>query len=170
MAKEARTYARVKDAEDLIKQMTEKYPELFWEVRPEQIAVMGVDNIQRGEKAIKKNPAYAKLMTVKGAEKAIFETNNIPIRYIVEVYWAEWNMWGAKFRQWALANSILAISHVEEKKNKLDCVGFKVLLDVSGVNWEREPDNLPNLLADDVEFNLDLRPGLNDDGEEEDGE
>lgn len=170
MSKEARTYARVTDAEKLIEKLCEKHPDLFWAVKPGQIAVMGVDNQQRGDKSIAKNPAYAKLRLVKGAEKSIFETNNIPIRYIVELYWDEWNHWGSSFRQWTLANALVEITPEEEKRNKKDCVGFKVLLDVCGVNWDREPDKLPNLLDDDVKFNLDLRPGLNEDGEEPEGE
>ena len=69
-----------------------------------------------------------------------------------------------------VTNAILEVTPEEEKRNKKDCVGFKVLIDVSGVNWDREPVKLPNLLTDDVKFNLDLRPGLNEDGEEPDPE
>lgn len=170
MSKEARTYARVTEAEKLIEQLCEKHQDVFWSVRPAQIAVMGIDNHQRGEKAIKKNPACAKLRLVKGAEKAIFETNKIPIRYIIELYWSDWNVWSPVYRQWVLANAVLEITPEEEKRNNKDCVGFKVLLDVSGVNWDREPDKLPNLLTDDVKFNLELRPGLNEDGEEPESE
>lgn len=166
MSKEARTYARVTEAEKLIEQLQAKHPDLFWAVRPGQIAVMGVDNQQRGEKAVAKNPANAKLRLVKGAEKAIFETNSIPIRYIIELYWSDWNVWSPVYRQWVITNAIMEVTPEEEKRNKKDCVGFKVLIDVSGVNWDREPDKLPNLLTDDVKFNLDLRPGLNEDGEE----
>lgn len=166
MSKEAKTYARVSDAEKLISQLCEKHPDLFWAIRPNQIAVMGIDNQQRSEKSVAKNPANAKLRLVKGAEKAIFETNSIPTRYIIELYWSDWNIWSQSYRQWVLTNAILEITPEEEKRNKKDCVGFKVLIDVSGVNWDREPNSLPNLLSDDVKFNLDLRPGLNEDGEE----
>ena len=168
MARTARSYARVADAESLIAQLTEKYPDLFWAVRPSQIAVMGVDNQQRSDKAIQKNPAYAKLRLVKGSEKAIFENNNIPTRYIIELYWDEWNNWGNAYRQWILANVLMEITPEEEKRNSPDCSGFKVLLDVCGVNWDRTPNDLPNLLVEDVEFKLDLRPGLDDQDDEHD--
>lgn len=170
MSKEARTYARVTEAEKIIEQLQAKYPDVFWAVKPGQIAVMGVDNQERGEKAIAKNPAYAKFRPIKGAEKAIFETNKIPIRYIIELYWSDWNAWNAAYKQCVLTSAVLEVTPEEEKKNKYDCVGYKILFDAVGVNWDREPDKIPNLLNDDVKFNLELRPGLNEDGEEPDPE
>lgn len=165
----ARTYARVTEAEKMIKALCEKYPDLFWAVRPEQIAVMGVDNQERSEKAVEKNPNYAKLRVVKGSEKALFIDSHIPIRHVIELYFSDWQAWKDAYRQWVLANCIVQISAEDEKKHAPDCTGFKVLLDVSGVTWddERFTDNLPNLLHSDVKFNLDLRPGLEatEDGE-----
>lgn len=166
MSKEARTYARVPEAEKLIEKLQEKYPDLLWAIKPGQIAVMGIDNQQRGEKAVARNPSYAKLRLVKGAEKSIFETNNIAIRYIIELYYSDWNVWNSAYRLGVLTNAVLSITPEEEKRNKQDCVGYKVFFDAMGVNWDREPDKIPNLLNDDVKFNLDLRPGLNEDGEE----
>ena len=160
MSKETRHYDRCKEAEELIKLLCDKYPDLFWTVRPEQIAVMAIDNQERGEKAIKKNPNYAKLRPVKGAEKAIFESNNIPIRQIIELYYSDYNTWNAAYKQAVLASIILGVSAEEEKTVKKDLVGYKVLTEALGVNWDREPDNIPNMLKDDVPFNLDLRPGL----------
>ena len=168
MARTSRTYERVREAEELIKKIQEKYPKLLWAIRPEQIAVMGCDNQERSEKAVEKNPAYAKLRMVKGAEKAVFEDNKIPIRYILELFWSDWNSWSPAYRQWVLLNSLMEITPEVEKRNGPDCVGFKVLLSVCGVNWDRESNSLPNILTTDVDFNLDLLPGLDDEDENPD--
>jgi len=167
MSRTARTYARVTEAETIIKSLCEKYPDLLWSVKYGQVAVMGIDNTTRSEKAVAKNPAHAKLRLVKGAEKALFETNNIPVRYIVECYWSDWNVWGSAAKQCILLNALMEITPEEEKRNSPDCVGFNVLIDVFGVNWTKNLASLPNLLSTDVKFDLDLRPGLNADGEPE---
>ena len=158
----ARTYARVAEAEGMIKALCEKYPDLFWAVRPEQIAVMGVDNQERSEKAVENYPNYAKMRVVKGSEKALFIDNHIPISQVIEIYCSDWASWKDTYRQWVMANCIIQITAEDEKKHAPDCTGFKVLLDASGVTWddERFTDTLPDLLHSDVEFNLDLRPGL----------
>ena len=132
------------------------------------VIVMGIDNMQRTEKAIKKKPVYANLKTPMGVEKALLQEYNVPVRHVVEVYADEWNNWREPFRQWILANLLLEITPDADKKNRPDCVGFKVLLEVSGVDWTKGfGENLPNLLLqDNVVFNMDLRPGL----PEEDGE
>ena len=158
----ARTYARMPEAEAMIKALCEKYPDLFWAVRPEQIAVMGVDNQERSKKAVENYPNYAKLRVVKGSEKALLMEGHLPVNQVIELYFSDWKSWKDTYRQWVMANCIIQITAEDEKKHAPDCTGFKVLLDASGVTWddERFTDNLPDLLRSDVEFNLDLRPGL----------
>ncbi len=166
MSKEPRSYERMPEAEQLITAICDKYKDVTWAVRPEQIAVMCITNLERGEKAIEKNPAYIKLRPVKGAEKAIFETNKIPIRNIIELYASDWAAWTTGAKQCILLNTIMEISPEEEKKNAPDLVGFKIIADALGVNWDRELATLPNILSTDIEFDLDLRPGVNtEDGE-----
>ena len=78
-----------------------------------------------------------------------------------------------RIRCGVLANHLFEINAEPEKKNSPDCVGFKIFLDAVGVNWDAEHGAfMPNILAEDVEFNLDLLPGLeeaendNEEGEE----
>lgn len=169
MSQEPRTYSRVESAEKMIEEMVEKRPNILWAVEPCKIAVMGVDNKERTEKAVNKNPVYAKLRIVKGAEKALFLEQGMPVRYIIEIFWSDWNRWNLFTRQAVIFSKLLEITPEEEKRNKPDCVGFNVLIDVLGVNWEKRED-LPNLLSDEVEFDLDLRPGLDDADDDADDE
>ena len=172
MSREPRTFSRMSEAESIIKRLVEKYPDVLWAVNPSTIAVMGVDNSERSEKAIKKSPVYSKLRVIKGSEKALFQENNVHILYVIELYWSDWHNWNDALRQAVLMSQLLEITPEEESRNRPDCVGFKVFLDALGVNWDGEQGvNIPNLLTGDVKFNLDLRPGLNvdesDDREEE---
>lgn len=163
MARKTRTYSRVQEASQIISQLCEKHPKAFWAVNPDAIAVMGIDNVERSEKAVAKNPIWSKMRNVKGVERAIFQENNIGERYMVEVFWSDWHKWTNAFKAAVLAQHLFEITPDVEVKNRSDCVGFKILYDVLGVNWEREDGNaIPNLVSSDVEFDLDLRPGLSE--------
>lgn len=50
-----------------------------------------------------------------------------------------------------------------DKLNKPDIVDYKIIVDAVGANWLDEGAKLPNLLNTEVKFDLDLRPGLDDD-------
>tara|TARA_R110000824_G_scaffold12226_7_gene53663 strand:- start:66778 stop:67320 length:543 start_codon:yes stop_codon:yes gene_type:complete len=168
MGRKARIYSKVDEATTMIKDLCAKHPEVFWAVRPESIAVMGVDNVSRTEKAVKKDPTWSKIKNVKGVEQAIFQENSIMTRYIIECFWSDWNDWRDSIKLAVLAKNLLEISPEVDKKNSPDCKGFKILFDVLGVNWEQDDGNgIPNLLIEDVKFNLELRPGLDDVEEEE---
>ena len=106
MAREARTFSKIEQAGNLIEKLCEAYPDVLWAVRPATVCVMGVDNKTRTEKAVKKNPVYAKLRSIKGAEKAILQDNNILTRYVIEMYWSDWNEWNDEFRQWIILNKL----------------------------------------------------------------
>ena len=126
--REPKAYTRVNEAEDTIKKMCEKYKDVFWAVRPEMVAVMGVENKQRGEKAVAKNPYYAKLRTIDGPQKKLLADSEIPTRYIIELYWSDWNEWKESERQWVLAEQILQIGPDVGTKIQPDCQGFRILL------------------------------------------
>ena len=163
MAREPRTFSRMSEAEGIIKKLVEKFPDVLWAVEPSTIAVMGVDNAERSEKVVKKSPVYAKLRVIRGSEKALFQENNVNVLYVIELYWSDWHNWNDSLRQAVLLSQLLEITPEEESRNRPDCVGFKVFLDALGVNWDgANGTNIPNLLQDDIAFNLDLRPGLED--------
>ena len=161
MARTSRTYEVIEEANTKIKMLVEKYPDVFWAIRPEQISVYGVNNSERTEKSIEKNPTWSALRNIKGVEKAAFQAHQIPIRYIVELYASDWNYWSESVRVLVLTEKLLEITPDPDKKNSPDCVGFNILYDAVGINWNRkDPSLIPNLLIQDVEFNLDLRPGM----------
>lgn len=162
MGNTEKTYSRVTEAEEIIKKLCEKQPDVLWCVKPDMVAVLGIENKQRPEK----NKVLAKIKPVKGCEKAILQINNIPIRYVIEIFYSDWNEWKERKRQWILFHELLHIHSEIGKTIKHDIADFKILVDKAGVNW-LESDKLPDLVNDDVKFDLELRPSLTDIGEDE---
>jgi len=161
-----KVYTRVKEAEEMIKKLCEKQPDALWTVRPEMVAVLGVDNKKRPEKS----DVLAKIKAVKGEEKTILKDNNIPVRYIISLFWSDWREWKEKKKQWVIFHELLHIHSEIGKTVKHDSEDFKLILDKVGVSWSSDEnvDKLPDLINDDVKFNLDLRPNLvTDDGPKE---
>lgn len=160
-----KVYSRVVEAENIIKKLCEKYPDVLWCVKPENVAVLGIENKERPEK----NKTLAKIKPVKGCEKAILQLNNILTRYCIEIFWSDWKEWDEKKKQWIIFHELLHIHHEIGKTIKHDILDFRILVDKVGVEWQNSK-NLPDLLNDDVKFNLDLRPSLKDiEEEDEDG-
>jgi len=162
MGNTEKTYSRVTEAEEIIKKLCEKQPDVLWCVKPDMVAVLGIENKQRPEK----NKVLAKIKPVKGCEKAILQINNIPIRYVIEIFYSDWSEWKERKRQWILFHELLHIHSEIGKTIKHDIADFKILVDKAGVNW-LESDKLPDLVNDDVKFDLELRPSLTDIGEDE---
>lgn len=168
MGRTARTYEEMPQAVTIIEKLCEKYPDIFWAVRPDTIAVMGINNVERSEKAVKKSKVWSQLRNIKGVEGAILAQNNINTQYVIELYWSDWHNWSEALKACVIAERLIEITPEVDKKNSPDCKGFKVLLDVVGIDWDDESGNPPDLLSQDgVEFNLELRPGLEEDQEEE---
>jgi predicted metallopeptidase len=158
-----KVYSRVTEAEEMIRELCGKYPEALWCVRPQMVTVLGIENKERAEK----NTTLAKIKPIKGCEKAILQDNNIPTRYIIEIYWSDWREWKETKRQWIMFHELIHIHSEVGKTIKHDCEDFKIVLDKVGVNWITS-ETLPNLLNEKVEFNLDLRPSMEDAEEEND--
>jgi len=158
-----KVYSRVTEAEDIIKKLCEKQPDVLWCVKPEMVAVLGIENKERSDK----NNTLAKIKPVKGGEKALLQFNNIPVRYIIEVYWSDWHEWKERKKQWVIFHELLHIHHEIGKTIKHDCEDFRLILDKVGVDWVNS-DKLPDLINEKVEFKLDLRPSLGDVEEETD--
>ena len=88
--KEEKIYSRVNDAEEIVKELCEKQKELLWQVKPEIVMVVGVENKTRSEKQKAKEPVYTRLKAISGVEKEVLKLNAVNTRFIIEVYWEEW--------------------------------------------------------------------------------
>ena len=152
-----KVFSRVVEADEIIKRLCEKQPEALWCCRPENIAVYGIENKEKS----KKNKVLAKIKPIKGSEKFIMLDNNIPIRYVIEVYYSDWREWDERLKQWILFHELLHIHHEIGKTIKHDSEDFKIILDKVGVNWVQSKE-LPDLVNGDVKFNLELRPSMED--------
>jgi len=152
-------YSRVKDAEKIIKDLCEKYPQVFWAVKPDRINVLGIENKQRSDK----NKVLAKIKPMRGLEKAIMEMNQVGVDYVIELYWSDFNVWSSKLKKLILAHEILHVSPDHGKTVKHDCEDFRIFLDAFGVDWSLNADKLPDILDENVKFNLNLLPSLEQD-------
>jgi hypothetical protein len=158
-----RVYTIVDEAADIAKELVEIYPDVMWQVRLNQVSFLGVEN----KEPTKRSPVM-KVRGINNAEKAVMLLNNIPTRFIVELFWSEWQKWGDELKQWVVLKALLSISVEEGKLIRPDCSEFRIILDKVGVDWEQRTDALPNLLSGTkVDFDLELRPGLEDEEDEE---
>jgi len=157
-----KVYSRVTEAEDMIKALCEKYPKVLWTVRPQMVAVYGIENKERSES----NSVLAKIKPIKGIEKTIMQDNNISIRWIIDLFWSDWREWNEAKRQWVLFHELLHIHSEVGKSVKHDLETFRIIVDKIGV-LEYNSENLPNLLLTNVEFNMDLRPKIEEEEEKD---
>jgi len=166
MGRKEHIYSRIPDAEEIVKKLCEKYPDVMWAVRPETISCYGIENKERP----KSSNIMAKIKSVKGSEKAIFQENNIKTRYIIEMYWSDYNEWTEKMKQYVLFHELLHVHPEFGRVVKHDTEDFSILLDAVGVKWFDKVNDLPDLLIGDVKFNLDLRPNLETEEDDEKSE
>lgn len=149
-------YSVIDEGQKIVDKLVEVYPDVLWTVRTGQIAVLGIQN----KEATKRSPLF-RVRSVKNAEKAVLQMNNIAIRYIIEMYWSEWNKWDTPRKEWVVLKALLSIGLEEGKLIKPDCSEYKIILDQVGFDWENPDVSLPSLTAGDpIPFDLDLRPSL----------
>ena len=156
MSQTEKTYSKVTEAEEMIEKLVKKYPELLWQIKPRIVTVLGVENKERSKNCHK----LAQVKAVRGAEKAVMQIHNVDVRYIIELYWSDWNAWSVELKQWIVLHELLHVSFEIGKVIKHDCEDFRIILDAVGVDWTNKVDGLPNLLREDVKFNLNLRPNV----------
>ena len=165
MGRKSNVYSRVPEAEEIIKQLCEKYPDVLWAVRNDgSIAVLGIENKERSEK----NNTLAKIKAIKGTEKAIYISNNINIRYVLELYWSDWNMWSNELKQVVLFHELLHVHPELERVVRHDLEDWRIVVEKLGVSYLKNNKDLPNLLNDEVKFDLQLLPKIDDLESEED--
>jgi len=159
MAQSEKVYEEVVEAKDIIEKLCEMYPDELWAVRPDIVITLGVTNKERPKSSKK----LASIRPLKGATKALMQINNVMVRYLIELYWEDWNEWSSAQRVAVIYHELLHIAHEIGKTVKHDIEDFRIMVDKLGVDWFNDP-NLPNLLNDKVEFNLNLRPNVPEDG------
>ena len=159
-----RQYSVIEEGMKIVESLVERYPDVLWQVRPAQLAILGIDN-----KEPTKRSKDFQVRSVKNAEKAVFIMHKVETRYIIELWWSRWNEWNRERKEWTILNALLRVAVDEGKLIKPDCVDFKILLDQVSFGWDEQGASLPSLTqGDPIKFDLDLRPGIDEDGEEED--
>jgi predicted metallopeptidase len=154
-----KVYERVTEAEEIIKKLCEKYPDVLWAVRPNTVVALGVSNKERPKSSDK----LAVIKPIKGSFKSLVQIYNIEARYIVELYYSDWNAWSEAQRVAVMFHELLHVASELGKTVKHDLIDFKVMIDKLGVDWIKN-SSLPNLLNTKIDFNLALRPNVPEDG------
>jgi predicted metallopeptidase len=145
--KEEKSFSVVEEGEVIVKKLCEKYPEILWAVENQCVGVYGCDNQENS------SDTQAKIRKVGGVLKAVLEKNNIPLKYIIELYWSDYREWSMRTKEWILFHELLHILDPEAKGlRKHNIEDFSLTLDVVGIGGYKQ-DNLPDLLGDKpVEF------------------
>ena len=151
--KEEKSFSVVEEAENIVKKLCEKYPDILWAVEPNKVGVYGCENQERPASS----DTLAKIRKVSGVLKAVLEKHNIALKYIIELYWDDWNSWSITTKQWILFHELLHILDPDAKGlRKHNVEDFSITVDVVGVDGYTQ-SKLPDLLGDKkVEFRKDL--------------
>lgn len=159
MAKQEKVWERVKDAEEMIGKLCKMYPDELWAVRPNTIAVFGVTNKERPEG----NNTLAVIKPIKGSYKTLVQSLKGEARYILELYFSDYNAWNEAQKAAVLFHELLHVDAELGCTVKHDSEDFCLLLDKLGVSYMKNK-NLPNLLKEKIKFDLSLRPNVPEDG------
>jgi len=159
MAKQEKVWERVKEAEEMIEKLCKMYPDELWAVRPNTITVFGVTNKDKP----KNNKVLATIKPIKGSYKTLIQSHKIEARYIIEVYFSEYNAWSEAQKAAVLFHELLHVDAELGCTVKHDIEDFGLMLDKLGVGYIRNK-NLPNLLKEKIKFDLALRANVPEDG------
>jgi len=151
--KEEKSYSSVEEGDEIVKKLCDKYPEILWAVEPQSVGVYGCDN----RESPSNNTALAKIRKVNGVLKAVLEKNNIPLKYVVELYWSDYREWSLYTKQWVIFHELCHILDPEAKGlRKHNIEDFTLTLDIVGIKGYKQ-DNLPDLLGEKpVEFDKNI--------------
>ena len=165
MARKCRVYEKVEDADQIIKELCEAQPEVLWCVRPNTVAVYGIVNQERNEK----NHVLAKIKSIKGIEKTILQSKSIDTRYVIEIYWSDWNSWSSRQKQWVIFHELLHIHPDMERTIKHDCEDFKLVLKTAKTPDWIKADDLPDLTDKNTKLDASIMPSniIKEEGGEE---
>jgi len=159
MSQTEKLYEVITEAEEIVKQLKEQYPDELWAIRPEIITVLGVTNKDRPKNSKK----LASVRSIKGTTKALMVLNRVNTRYIIELYCTDWNTWSKAQKESVIFHELLHPDYEVGKIVKHDVEDFQIMIDKLGCNWFGNKD-LPSLLETKVDFDLSLRPNVPEDG------
>ena len=150
--KEEKSYSSIPEAETIIAKLVERYPKVLFAVNPKTINVFGVDNCERPAS----NHTMAKIRCIDGVMRALLDKHNVQVRYIIDLYWADWNSWKNLTKMWIIFHELLHIPAEEKGLIKHDVQDFTIALSVAGIDGYTS-EGLPNLLEGEVvKFREDL--------------
>jgi len=157
---EEKTYEEVTEAKEIVNKLCEDYAHELWAVRPDTVITLGVTNKERPKSSSK----LASIRPLNGATKALMQIHNVGVRYLIELYWEDWNQWSEAQKTAVIFHELIHIAPDIGKTVKHDVEDFRIMVDKLGVNWFNDP-KLPHLLREKVAFDLALRPNVPKDAE-----
>lgn len=154
MPREEKEFAVVKEGQETIEKLKERYPDELWAINPSEILVLGVTNKERPKK--QRKLAYIRI--IKGAMKAILEEHQIGVKFYIELHFSDWQIWSNPRRQWVLFHELVHIGAPDDSGLvHHDVEDFAGIVDYHGTALWWEKDSLPDMLNDDpIEFDKTL--------------
>ena len=154
MPVEEKAYSVVAEAKTIMDSLKERYPSVLWTVDPSKVVVLGVTNKEPPEPKPGKLKTNAKIRKINGSIAALLEYYKVPIKYVIELYYSDWQGWSNARRQWILLHELSHIPALDEGGLiKHDVQDFSFILDAVGVDWTNS-SILPDLLdGEPVKFN-----------------
>lgn len=154
--KEPKAYEILPEAQEMIKALckNEQIGRILWAVEPETIAVLCIVNKERPQSS----NVLAKITRVTAPMEALLTANDIEVKFVIELYAHDWKSMSNSRRQALIFSQLLHIPPpVESGLVKCDVDDFAIMIDAFGVNWA-ELESVPELLAGEVEFKMNLAP------------
>lgn len=138
-------YEKLTEMDEIILKLKDKYPNVFFEVNPDEVNSYCLVNKVRPDKK-------AEEVVINGAS-GVFGIIS-PIKYILTVYASDWNHWNEAKKAIQVAKAIKRISlDGNGKLTRYDEMNHRCFLDTFGVGYEGK-SGLQNILEEDIKWIL----------------
>lgn len=158
-----KTYSVIQEAQEIVVDLCNAYPEELCAVSPHSIVVLGIENDPPEGKTW-----LARVCSLTGAVKTILELANSNAKYYIECYWAEWKTWDETKRQWIMFHELLHIPLHSKGLVKHDVEDFAGIIDVLGPLWTSRQFLPDMLVGEKVPFKKELFRRLHADKDSQD--
>jgi len=138
-------YEPCEEIHEIVCKLAEKHSGLFWALDPSCIRGFEITNKERPE-------SKRAELSISGASGVFGHVS--PIKYVIVAYSSDWTEWKDNKKVIEVAKVIKRISEDGNGKlNKYDEVNHLLFLATFGLGYE-DSDSLPNLLTDDVDWQV----------------
>jgi predicted metallopeptidase len=99
------TYEVLDNAQILVKKIVDSFPDLFFEVNPDQVLVVGIQNDPPASKSW-----LARIKNIRGIWKTLAEQHKLYTKFVIEIYTADYNSMNENQKAWIILHELLHIT------------------------------------------------------------